>query len=328
LNIYNFSKTKIMGTFLNKIFESQVHQRHCGCRKCSRNNQSKSLLDEIFEENLDQELSTAEIDSAVQYNRKSAEDLGWEQYRQQIVEKIFGLLYQLDEYDFAERVADWQAKNGFYGKDVDGKIGKGTWGKMKAMLGISSPVSAGALALVNTVMPSGSRHTVAAPSKNYGVPETITALQWLVQKWDILYPDIEIRIGDISKKGGGEISPHDSHRIGLDADIGLVVRSTKERIGNPARKNSPTKLVKDYHQYRHIAKAFVDLVLANPVLSIKVIWFFDHTLNPIIPNSKTSRQHYRHFHLRFCMPQKYKSMLDLNKVYSAGEDKPSYKCDE
>lgn len=315
-----------MGTYIDEILESRIHQLRCGCKKCQQATNNKSWMDEVFETILEQELGFAEKSEAVAYNQNSAQNLGWGQFKQQIITNVLKLSYLPDEYSFAEAVANWQAQNGFYGKDIDGKIGKITWQKMQNILGSGSTTNVGALPQVNTAMPTGKTYSVKTSARSYGVSETISALQWIAKQWDILYPDIKIIINDISKKGGGKISPHQSHRIGLDADISLVVRATGERIGNSSRTNSPTPLVKNYQQYRHIAKAFVDLVLSNPILKIKVIWYFDHTLNSIIPNSQTSKDHYRHFHLRFCMPQKYVSTLDLNKVYAKGETKAVYSC--
>ncbi len=306
----------------------------CGCAHCTGKHSEMEMWDEVLDE-----LSPSSITSAVNYNRDSATRLGWGAYQYDIVDKVLRLNFSPDESYFAELVADWQAANGL---TPDGKIGTGTWGKMKAILGLGggSSTSTGGggsssalrIPLVDTAMPAGSTYTVSNSSRKYGTPDTIRALKWIADEWHKLYPDVRFGVNDISQRGGGKLfksdgrtPAHSSHRAGLDADVTLTLRSTSERIGQN-RRGSPVEIVKDYAAYQHIARDFVALVLQNPALKIKTIFFFDRSLSPAISRSKDSNDHYKHFHLRFCMPPHYAAQMNLGAVYASGETKPNYNC--
>ena len=83
-------------------------------------------------------LSTSQIQDAVAYNNKYAQSVGWAPYRAEI-RKFCGMLTGWFDVDllFAYSVADWQAKNGFAGKNVDGKLGPSTWAKLKVAMGLN-----------------------------------------------------------------------------------------------------------------------------------------------------------------------------------------------
>jgi len=60
------------------------------------------------------------------------------------------------------------------------------------------------------------------PTKAYGTPELVTALQIAAQDMERMMPEAEpIVVGDMSRPNGGHLSGHRSHRGGLDADIGI-----------------------------------------------------------------------------------------------------------
>lgn len=264
---------------------------------------------------------------AVEFNRKKSVELGWGTYFDDIVAKVLRLNFTPEESYFASLVADWQFDNGL---TPDGMLGPSTWAKMKSILGISSGGSSGAstgsgaIPLINAAMPAGSTYTVSSSSRKYGTPDTIRALQWIATEWHKIHPEIEFGVRDISQRGGGKIKPHMSHRVGLDADLTLTVRSTRKRIGDSRRGSS--EVVSDYAAYQHIALDFVNLVARNPVLKAQMIFFFDKNLHPLISKGKDSDTHYRHFHVRFCMPAAYQSLINFNAVYASGESKPNYRC--
>lgn len=143
----------------------------------------------------------------------------------------------------------------------------------------------------------------------FGVQEVIDALKWITAKWHERRPEIRLGMGDISQKGGGQIGQHLSHRVGLDADLSLNIRSTGERIKRGSR----------YERlgFRKYAKEFVELAVSNPHLEIKTVWFFDHTIHRRVPKSNTSSRHYRHFHIRFVLPDRLRNSLDFGRVYGA-----------
>lgn len=293
--------------------------------------EDSDLTNELYE--LDEILLDEEVDGEV--NRKSKEYVRWVQ---RSLNKILGVKLVVDGKVGSKTRSTIRSFQKQYSLTVDGKMGPQTE-SILTMLTFSAPPStgptipssgaygSGTLNIVNARMPSpvGDQYRFKKnATRIYGIPETIDALKWITSKWHKKHPEIRIGIGDISKKGGGKISPHKSHRIGLDADLSLNVRATNKRIGNSKRKNS--RIVKNYDEFRHYARDFVDIININPFLPIKIIWFFDHSLNRLIPNSSTSRSHYRHFHIRFCRPDHRIAQLNLNKVYKKSETKGRYDC--
>jgi LysM repeat protein len=77
-------------------------------------------------------------------------------------------------------------------------------------------------------LPSGTHYVVKHPSLSWGTSETIRLIQTAVsnyrRKWKVAP---KVHIGDISKKGGGPFSPHQSHQHGRDVDIGYVLKGDK-----------------------------------------------------------------------------------------------------
>lgn len=274
---------------------------------------------------MEHETTPVSVQDAIEYNRASAQNVGWENHRYDIYSKVLKLNYSPDEALFVSLVAEWQYNNGL---TPDGKLGKKTWERMKSVMGLSggSGSTTGLrLPLVNTPMPDGNSYTVANRHRRYGVPEAIRALQWIAAEWHKLYPDIRFGVNDISQQGGGEISPHKSHRVGLDADLTLTVRSTGERIGQ-YRQGSGTRIVRNYAPYRQIASDFVALAARNPHMRIKTIFYFDRSISPLISTSRDSDNHYRHFHVRFCLPEPYRTQMNFRAVYKSGEKPPNYSC--
>jgi hypothetical protein len=302
--------------------------------RAGQSDQSKSTPadSELFD---DLEFELADWEPEVRVNRKSPEYIRWVQLS---LNKVMGVNLKVDGISgrmTRSAIRSFQKK---FSLKVDGKLGPQTEA-MLIMLTFSTPPStippipssgaygSGPLTIVNTRMPSpvGDQYRFKEnATRIYGIPETIDALKWITSKWHKKHPEIRIGIGDISKKGGGKIGPHKSHRIGLDADLSLSVRATNKRIGNSDRRSS--QIVKNYDDYRHYAKDFVDMITTNPLLPVKIIWFFDHSLSSLIPKSSTSRSHYRHFHIRFCRPDHRITQLNLNKVYEKNEKKGRYDC--
>ena len=53
----------------------------------------------------------------------------------------------------------------------------------------------------------------------FGQKSTIDAARAVGTAWNQAHPDRPFSIGQISLKGGGEMPPHKSHRVGLDVDV-------------------------------------------------------------------------------------------------------------
>lgn len=131
-------------------------------------------------------------------------------------------------------------------------------------------------------------------SHRYGLPETIAALKAIGRSWLAAHPSGPlVRIRDISRCGGGKFSPHGSHRMGIDVDIGLM-RSD----GRTAGVNF--KLQPDAYS-APLTQRLVDAIRGNGVLRVQQIFFAD----PRVSNVTHDDVHLDHLHVRFCMPRHY-----------------------
>ena len=121
-----------------------------------------------------------------------------------------------------------------------------------------------------------------------GQQSTIDATLAVASEWNGLNPDRPFSVGHISKKGGGPLAPHVSHRLGVDIDV------------RPMRKDGKNQSVSidngDYDQA--LTTKLIELWWKNaPVQSL---FFNDQT----VINKKLSRAvdgHRDHFHVRLRM---------------------------
>lgn len=273
-------------------------------------------------------LSASQLNSAIEYNRVKMKTLGWQKHFDEIVSNILKLNYSPDEGEFAQKVADWQDSKGL---TPDGKIGPGTWKKMKPILGIGSsksttkpPSSTRAKDLISFKMPVsvGSKYIVNASSRAYGIAEAIEAIEWIGNQWHKSNPDIVLKIRDISKKGGGPLrngtkngkpSYHKSHQIGLDADLQLLKNGAK--INTLAGKSYTL-------EKQNILRNFIKVILSNPILGIKIIGCTDSVLAKEFKKVSAWSGHNKHLHVRFCVLEKYRSILKKVSVPSIS----NYQC--
>jgi len=149
-------------------------------------------------------------------------------------------------------------------------------------------------------------------SHRYGLPETIDALTEIGRRWEIAHPSGPlVRIRDISRCGGGKFSPHDSHRMGIDADIGLM-RSDR-RTAPVNCRTQPSK----YSQ--ELTQEMVDTIHDNGLLGVHRIWFSDTDVRNVTHDKK----HYDHVHVRFCLPSHY-DLTAMKKAAFPGGTKGTY----
>lgn len=59
----------------------------------------------------------------------------------------------------------------------------------------------------------------SAMGSQFGTPDCIATLEQVCAQFRDSHPGVEIGIGDISFAGGGQMPPHNSHRLGTDADL-------------------------------------------------------------------------------------------------------------
>ncbi|MFV8749472.1 penicillin-insensitive murein endopeptidase [Nannocystaceae bacterium ST9] len=74
-------------------------------------------------------------------------------------------------------------------------------------------------------LPTGKHYVIKTPGNAWGTGETIKLIQTAISNYRKKFGSSPaIHIGDISKKGGGKLSPHVSHQHGRDVDIGYVLK--------------------------------------------------------------------------------------------------------
>jgi murein endopeptidase len=184
------------------------------------------------------------------------------------------------------------------GLTVDGIVGAQTEaalitaGGTRPPEGSTTPTTGGAFSLVNTPLPRsgpGFYSTRGATSRQYGIAETIRALQNIAAAWSISHPQgPRIGISDISFQGGGYMPPHKSHQKGVDIDIRL--------IRNDGVESGTRYQNREYS--RTLTQELVNLIRANSVLSVRYIFFND----PQVQGVKKQSGHDDHLHVRFCAP--------------------------
>jgi peptidoglycan hydrolase-like protein with peptidoglycan-binding domain len=155
-------------------------------------------------------------------------------------------------------------------------------------------------------------YAVKGPSLRYGLPETIDALKRIGLLWFNAYPTgPRIRIADISRRGGGIFTPHGSHRLGIDVDIGLIRSDGREEKVNFKTQQSVYS--------RSLTQKLVDTIRENGVLKVHRIYFADRG----VKNVNYDNVHNDHLHVRFCMPSRY-NLNAMKRVAFPSGTKGSY----
>ena len=150
--------------------------------------------------------------------------------------------------------------------------------------------------------------------RRYGLVDTIHALTQIGVIWFIEHPNgPRIRIGDISKQGGGQLPPHGSHRMGIDVDIGLMRNDDLEQKVN--FRTQP-------HAYSpERTQELVDVIRNNGALEVHKIWLGEGSgVNNVTPD----QDHFDHLHVRFCVPARYSLYSMKSRAFPAGT-KGTYK---
>jgi hypothetical protein len=174
------------------------------------------------------------------------------------------------------------------------KFFRGAAGRMIST-GASSPCGS-TVPQVNALMPRSAPGIDASKpeSHRYGLPETIAALKRIGQLWKTAQASAPpIRIRDISRCGGGRFSPHGSHRMGIDVDIGLMRNDGRNAAVN--FKTQPGKYS------RRLTQEMVNTIRGNGVLKVHRIYFGDRGAS----NVDHDNIHNNHVHVRFCLPSRY-----------------------
>lgn len=145
---------------------------------------------------------------------------------------------------------------------------------------------------VNTPLPLsgvGYYSTHRSTPRQYGLPDTIRALQAIGAAWHQAHPQgPRIGISDLSLQGGGRIGGHVSHQKGVDVDIWPVRNDGREE-----------RVVYQSSSYsRSLTQELVNLIRANGVLRVQYIFFND----PQVTGVSKWPNHDNHLHVRFFLP--------------------------
>ena len=229
-------------------------------------------------------------------SRKSADYVRWVQ---RSLNQILGLRLAVDGIigrQTRSAVRSFQQQRGL---KVDGIVGSQTESALIAV-GASSPPGATLVPRpatglanpnVNVPLPrSGAGFYSYKPApQQYGLPETIHALQAIGSVWQKGYPQgPRIGIGDISLRGGGPMRDHKSHQKGVDVDVRLFRTDGREE---PTRYQLP-----EYS--RAMTQELINLIRANGILGVRYIFFNDPGATGVQPWPN----HDNHLHVRFIAP--------------------------
>jgi hypothetical protein len=144
---------------------------------------------------------------------------------------------------------------------------------------------------VNTPLPrSGPGFVSSKPMRQqFGLPETIQALQAIGVAWQQAHPDgPRIGIRDISFQGGGPMPGHRSHQRGIDVDI--------RPVRNDGQEGATTFRSSTYSQ--SLTQELVNFIRANGILRVQFIFFNDPSIRGVQPFPN----HDDHLHVRFFPP--------------------------
>ena len=173
-------------------------------------------------------------------------------------------------------------------------------------------------ARVNVQLQPSEHLKIKRPYLAYGTAKTIGLLGRVFSRYKSRHAKSpKILIGDISRRGGGKLHPHLSHKTGRDIDMGYVLTgaaAAKTRFSGVNRSNFDTKrtwtLVKSFLDTDEVVYIFMDYghqkVLYDYAKSRGVS---DETLDELFqyPRGRGRnhgiirhwRSHKNHFHVRF-----------------------------
>ena len=133
-------------------------------------------------------------------------------------------------------------------------------------------------------------YSVGNGPANWGKAETIASLE-VVGAWSVRHGFGRVAVGDVSFENGGALPGHETHRVGLDADI-RPLRKANDQCTQRTNWRSTT-------YDRAATRALVKAIRALAPGHIKLIYFND----PVLVReglTTTHAGHDDHLHIRFC----------------------------
>jgi LysM repeat protein len=174
----------------------------------------------------------------------------------------------------------------------------------------------GPRASVATVLPHSEHLLIKRPRAAYGTAKTIELVQRAVSQYGRAHPSgPKVVVGDISRKGGGQLAPHASHQTGRDIDLGYVVRSgPAKRVGGKSYANLDVArtwaLIEAFLDTKQVVYVFVDYRLQEqlyehakaqgvPQRELDGLFQYPHGRGRAHGIIRHWPNHRHHFHVRF-----------------------------
>ena len=185
---------------------------------------------------------------------------------------------------------------------------------------------------------------VGSETTRHGTEELVHMVEHAAQAVADAYPGSRLMVGDLSRRLGGRLAPHDSHRAGRDVDLGFFL---EDRDGHAAEPLgfvglSGAGVGRDRHGnvYRFDAErnwALVAAVLTDTSVRVQFVLInarikrlliayarrahVDRDLlsrfEEVAANRSGSSSHRSHFHVRiFCAPDDVPRCIDAPPLYA------------
>ncbi len=156
---------------------------------------------------------------------------------------------------------------------------------------------------------------------NYGTAETVAILRWAFAQVARRFPGtVPVVVGDLSRRGGGRLRPHHSHRSGRDVDIGYYARDNRPLRGFERMSEETLDADKTWYLLERLLASgqveyiFVDYELQGalydaarragwPQAALAGIFQFPRGSSVRRGIIRHARGHDDHFHVRFRCPE-------------------------
>lgn len=167
-------------------------------------------------------------------------------------------------------------------------------------------------------LPPGQHYHIKWEAGAWGTASSIRAIQTAVSSYKKKMPGgPKVRIGDISKRGGGPFQPHSSHQHGRDVDVGYVLtgdHADEKRFRGATKDNLDVartwRLIKSFIDTNEVVYVFVDYKLQELLYEhAKGLGASEELLDELFQYPRGRRRthgiirhwkgHTNHFHVRF-----------------------------
>jgi penicillin-insensitive murein endopeptidase len=179
----------------------------------------------------------------------------------------------------------------------------------------------------------------AESNARWGLPALVSLLDRAARRVAHKFPDAVLSVGDLSRKGGGELDRHHSHESGRDADVGFYIRNAKRQIlpvkfvAFSAAGAAPTMPGAVFDDARNWA--FIEALIDDQVTRVSYIFVVAHVRARLLRYaekmgvSSALREraaevmmqprraaHDDHFHIRIACPREQRTCVEQAVVYA------------